>query len=79
MTRMAMIYIGIAVFVLSALVLVPQALHRAHRIERLTSDDVARARELTERNICYDCGGPILGVRQEKRLFDLCEKCGSSD
>lgn len=75
---MAVIYIGIAVLVVCALVLIPQALHRARRFERLTSDDIARARELTERNICYDCGGSILGVRQEKRLFDRCEKCDNS-
>ena len=78
MTSMTMAYVVIAALGLCALVLIPPALLRARRFDRLTSDDVAKARELTERNICYDCGGPILGIRQEKRLFDQCEKCGNS-
>jgi NADH:ubiquinone oxidoreductase subunit 3 (subunit A) len=76
---MIIIYIAAAVWALCALVLIPQAIHRARRVERLTSDEIANARRLTERDICYDCGAPILGSRREKRIFDQCGACRGPD
>lgn len=72
---MATIYVFVGVWAVLALVTVTVVLRRARRIERLTDSEIAEARRLTERGICFDCGGPILGIRQDKRLFDQCDRC----
>ncbi|MDR3466647.1 MAG: hypothetical protein P4M07_11940 [Xanthobacteraceae bacterium] len=76
---MSTVYLVVAVWAILALTLIPQALRRARRVERMTDAEIADARRLSERGICYDCGAPILDLRREKRIFDQCGACRGPD
>jgi hypothetical protein len=66
-------------YALCLVVAIPVALRAAWRFSRpMTGEEINSARQKTENDICYDCGGPINRNRSHKRLFDRCDMCDSS-